>query len=64
MFLYTTNEIKLEKKIHKYLGKKYERIGRLEIFRIPEEKHKKILKKVIKKFGKWKDVKVKSFQKC
>jgi hypothetical protein len=58
MYLYTKNEIKLEKKIHRYVGKRYERIGLLEIFRIPEDNHKKILDKIAGKFSSWKDVKV------
>ena len=58
MYLYTTNEIRLERKIHKYVGDRYSRIGLLEIFRIPENKHKKILKKISKKFRDWKDVRI------
>ncbi len=33
MILYSNNENKLESLIHKYLSKKYKRIGRLEIFK-------------------------------
>jgi len=43
MYLYTKNHIKLERKIHKYVGEKYRRIGNLEIFRVPEHKHHKLL---------------------
>jgi predicted GIY-YIG superfamily endonuclease len=64
LYLYTKYELKLEKKIHEYIAEKYERIGRLEIFKITENKHEKVMKRIIKKFGSWKDVKVKSFQKC
>ena len=46
MILYTSNEIRLENKIHKYIEKKYKRIGRLEIFEIDSSEHKKILKKI------------------
>jgi len=60
MYLYTKNEIRLEKKIHRFVGKRYQRIGLLEIFRIPENKHKKILKKIAGKFSDWKDVKISS----
>jgi hypothetical protein len=56
MYLYTTNEIRLEKKIHRFVGERFQRIGLLEIFRIPENKHKKILRKICKKFSDWKDV--------
>lgn len=41
-----------------FVAKRYERIGRLEIFKIPENKHKKILNKIRKRFADWKDVKV------
>ncbi len=58
MYLYTKNEIRLEGKIHRFVGERYSRIGLLEIFRIPENKHKKILKKISKKFGDWKDVRI------
>ena len=61
MYLYTQYEIKLEKKIHKFVGKKYQRIGLLEIFRVPENKHKKILKKIALKFADWRDVKISKF---
>ncbi len=33
MILYSNDENKLESLIHKYLTKKYKRIGRLEIFK-------------------------------
>jgi hypothetical protein len=58
MYLYTKNEIRLEKKIHRFIAKRYERIGRLEIFKVPENKHKKILAKIAKRFANWKDVKI------
>ncbi len=58
MYLYTKNEIKLEKKIHKFVAKRYERIGRFEIFKVPENKHKKIINKIRKRFADWNDVKI------
>jgi hypothetical protein len=51
MYLYTKNEIRLEKKIHRFVGKRYQRIGLLEIFKIPENKHKKIINKIAEKFA-------------
>lgn len=38
LFIYTKNEIKLEKKIHRFANKKYSRIGQLEIFQVAEHK--------------------------
>ena len=38
VYLYTENEIKLENKIHRFANKKYSRIGRLEIFLVPQDK--------------------------
>ena len=56
MFIYTKNEIQLEGKLHRFANRKYARVGRLEIFLVPERKQLKLIKSVIKKYSDWKDV--------